>query len=81
MCAFVRVSPPSIVLLGVLLIGGTPGLGWAQELAEDERRPTMTAASVSSSLSVDGRLTETGWQHASPVSDFRQFEPEEGRAA
>lgn len=43
--------------------------------------PVAGAARLEGSVSIDGRLDEAAWQRATPVTDFRQFQPDEGRPA
>lgn len=43
--------------------------------------PVASATRLQGPLSVDGRLDEAAWQQATPISGFRQFQPDEGQAA
>ncbi len=43
--------------------------------------PLAHAVRLTGSVDIDGRLDEAAWEAASPITDFRQFEPEEGGAA
>ncbi len=49
--------------------------------AQTSPPPVATATRLLGSISVDGRLDETAWRQAVPVSGFRQFQPDEGRPA
>ena len=41
---------------------------------------TATALKINHyQISIDGKLTEKQWQEASPISDFRQKDPNEGQ--
>jgi hypothetical protein len=39
------------------------------------------AARLTGSVSIDGRLDEEGWRRATPITEFRQYQPDEGRPA
>lgn len=43
--------------------------------------PTVTAVRVSHPPVIDGRLDEAAWALAPPLTDFRQVDPDEGKAA
>ncbi|HKJ01701.1 MAG TPA: DUF5916 domain-containing protein, partial [Longimicrobiales bacterium] len=47
----------------------------------DSPPPVAGAARLEESVSIDGRLDEAGWQRATPIIDFRQYQPDEGRPA
>ncbi len=42
---------------------------------------SLTACMTDSPVIIDGYLNETSWQHSPVVTDFVQFEPEEGKAS
>jgi len=44
-----------------------------------DQAPAATAVRRSGSVRIDGRLDEVAWQAATPVTDFRQFDPNEGQ--
>src|SRR5687768_3855691 len=44
-----------------------------------DQAPTATAARRSGPVEIDGRLDEAAWQAATPVTEFRQFDPNEGQ--
>ena len=46
-----------------------------------DQAPTAIAAQRTGSIQIDGRLDESAWQAATPVTDFRQFDPNEGQPA
>src|SRR5688500_8191869 len=46
-----------------------------------EQAPAEIAARRSGSVHVDGRLDESAWQAATPVTEFRQNDPKEGQPA
>lgn len=43
--------------------------------------PVAEATRLEGTVSVDGRLNESAWERAVPITDFRQYEPTEGAAA
>ncbi len=45
------------------------------------RPPVAQAAAVDGAITIDGRLDEPAWRHAKPITDFRQYEPDEGASA
>ncbi len=46
-----------------------------------EQAPTAVAASRTGTVQIDGRMDEAAWQAATPVTDFRQYDPNEGQPA
>ena len=46
-----------------------------------DQAPTATAARRNGSIQIDGRLDEAAWQAATPVTEFTQFDPNEGQPA
>ncbi len=51
------------------------------EYAHERHAPAATAARVTSSISIDGRLDEEAWQSATPITEFTQQAPMEGQSA
>ena len=43
--------------------------------------PTATAAEKVGNIIVDGRLDEEGWSKATPITEFTQVDPDEGKPA
>lgn len=43
--------------------------------------PSATAAPKRGALVLDGRVDDEAWQHATPVTDFKQFEPDHDQPA
>ena len=41
--------------------------------------PSATAARRNGAISIDGRLDEAAWQAATPITEFTQYDPEEGK--
>ncbi|HUQ19804.1 MAG TPA: DUF5916 domain-containing protein [Gemmatimonadaceae bacterium] len=46
-----------------------------------DQASTIAAARRNGPVSVDGKLDEAAWQAATPFTDFRQFDPNEGQPA
>ncbi len=46
-----------------------------------DQSPTATAARRNGAVNIDGNLDEAAWQAATPVTDFRQYDPQEGQPA
>jgi hypothetical protein len=44
-------------------------------------RPTLQAVRLTETIRIDGRLDERAWSLASPATDFRQLQPNEGQPA
>jgi len=42
--------------------------------------PTATAAALNGTISIDGKLDESAWSRATPITDFHQQQPKEGAA-
>lgn len=42
--------------------------------------PVAAATSVAGSISIDGKLDESAWSRATPITDFHQQQPKEGAA-
>ena len=69
------------VMTGLFLLLVLPASTTAQTRgpAGDADRPVVGAVRASGSISIDGRLDESDWAAARPVSDFTQVDPEEGQ--
>ncbi|MEJ2501803.1 MAG: DUF5916 domain-containing protein [Gemmatimonadota bacterium] len=65
---------PILVALPVI-VAIPPRDLWAQD------RPSLSAAEVTSEITIDGRLDEAAWRAAGVATGFRQFEPSEGNPA
>ncbi|MDQ3242461.1 MAG: carbohydrate binding family 9 domain-containing protein, partial [Gemmatimonadota bacterium] len=46
-----------------------------------DQAPTAVAARRNGAVEIDGRMDEAAWQAATPVTDFRQYDPNEGQPA
>lgn len=68
------------VIVCLLIVAMTGRAGWAQNTSSTMETKVIEASSAKA-ISVDGQLQEDAWQEASPISGFRQFEPDEGAAA
>ncbi len=57
------------------------GSSGAQRAAPAPAAPQATAVRRDAAIAIDGRLDEAAWQRATPITDFRQYEPNEGAPA
>jgi hypothetical protein len=56
------------------------GAGGARHASHSIPTPTAIASQRSGALVVDGRLDDAAWQGATPVTEFKQWDPEHGAA-
>jgi hypothetical protein len=61
-------------------IGGV-GLGAQTVQTASALRPNAVAAPVIGTITIDGKLDESAWAKATPITDFRQQQPHEGEPA
>jgi hypothetical protein len=57
------------------------GLGAQTAPASSAPLPNASAASVTGAITIDGKLDESAWAKAAPITDFRQQNPDEGANA
>jgi hypothetical protein len=57
----------------------TPTGPAATAVRPHDQAPTAVAARRNGPIQIDGRMDEAAWQAATPVTDFRQFDPNEGQ--
>jgi len=50
-------------------------------VSHDRTAPTATATRRNGPISIDGKMDEQAWQAATPVTDFKQYDPLEGQPA
>ncbi|MEM8484953.1 MAG: DUF5916 domain-containing protein [Bacteroidota bacterium] len=63
-------------------MAGTPdAFGQSREAAVPETQQQMRAEAVSESIALDGFLDESAWETATPITNFRQYEPVDGAEA
>jgi len=77
---------PSVlgVVLAIVVAGPTSILraqGGANSLGHRIAVPAATAARRTSPIRLDGRLDDSAWTAARPITDFRQVDPDEGQPA
>ena len=67
----------------VAVLALAPAVAAAQQTSSTHPAPPPTAASVrrEGGVTIDGRLDEGAWSRATPVTEFRQFQPTEGAPA
>jgi hypothetical protein len=56
-----------------------PAAAPVSTLRPHDQAPTAVAARRDGSVQIDGRLDESAWQAATPITEFRQFDPNEGQ--
>src|SRR5687767_15348033 len=60
----------------------TPAAGQRpSEYVHDRHAPSASAARVTSTIRVDGVLSEAAWASATPITEFTQVQPSEGSPA
>jgi hypothetical protein len=75
----VRLLAP-LTLISASLPAQNPTPPTAQ-IRSHEQAPTAAAARRNGPISIDGKLDEAAWQAATPVTDFKQYDPQEGQPA
>ena len=63
-----------VIVVALPLAAQTPA-------APEAQLPSATGARRTSPIAIDGKLDETAWAAATPISQFRQRNPDEGAAA
>src|SRR6267154_2281430 len=63
-----------------ILCTGSAGLGAQTSPASSISLPNAAAASVTGTITIDGKLDEAAWAKATPITEFRQQNPREGDA-
>src|SRR6202162_2054692 len=80
-----RASPSYLLVLIFLFVqsntGKAEGLPARHNAASDVARPSVEATPTDKAPKLDGTLIDPLWQLATPITDFRQREPDEGQAA
>ena len=71
-------KPHSITAAAAFLFGTADALRAQTTPAGSASLPLATAASASGVITIDGKLDETAWAKAAPISDFHQQQPNEG---
>ncbi len=65
----------------LILCAGSTGLVAQTAQTSSASLPNAAAASVTGTISIDGKLDESAWAKATPITDFRQQQPHEGAPA
>jgi hypothetical protein len=70
-------------LCGLALLAVAPRAAAAQQSSSTHPTPPPTAMSVrrEGQVTIDGRLDDAAWARATPITEFRQFQPSEGAPA
>ena len=76
---------PSVMGLGAALLACSvlPSLAFAQVTtrSQNDPRPVAHAALRQGEVTIDGRVDEAAWAAATPITDFSQSNPDEGKPA
>jgi hypothetical protein len=76
---------PSVLCLGAALLACSivPSLASAQVTtrSQNDPRPVAHAALRQGEITIDGRVDEAAWAAATPITDFSQSSPDEGKPA
>ncbi len=68
----------SIAVATAFLVGSAGALQAQTTPVVSATLPSAMAASVSSGITIDGKLDEAAWAKATPITDFHQQQPNEG---
>jgi hypothetical protein len=78
-------NPPNRLAIALIVVCVRPLLAQtdpgASHSGTTRPTPVVTAARLTGSISLDGKLDEPAWASASPVTSFTQFDPKEGEPA
>ena len=78
-------NPLNLLAIALILVCARPLLAQTDPAANHSgtTRPTpvVTAARLTGSISLDGKLDEPAWASATPVTQFTQIDPKEGEPA
>ena len=75
-------SPSSVfAAAAVVVLLSTPALSQQTTRSQNDPRPVAHATARKGSIVIDGKLDDAGWQSATPITDFAQMIPDEGRPA
>lgn len=72
---------PAVAALAVLALPFTARAQSSGSSVHPTPPPVATAVPRAGAITIDGKLDEPAWQQATPVTTFRQFQPDEGAAA
>src|SRR6267378_1815008 len=73
---------PRLIGAALFILGsGSTGLRAQTIPASSASLPSAAAASVTGTITIDGKLDESAWAKATPITDFWQQQPKEGAPA
>ena len=73
---------PFLLACGLLVSAGVPAASAQQTTrSQNDPRPVAKAAVREGAISIDGKLSETAWNAATPVTEMFQSTPNEGQPA
>lgn len=73
----------AVAVLAVLLALSLPDTAVSQQttLSQNDPRPSARAAAREGTIAIDGRVDDAAWAAATPITEFVQQRPEEGKSA
>jgi hypothetical protein len=74
------VAGPVSIILVALSVGG-PATAQQTTLSQNDPRPVARAAARQGAIDIDGRVDEAAWGAATPITEFLQQRPDEGKPA
>ena len=80
MPAYPSVSGPLSLFLATLSLA-VPVSAQQTTLSQNDPRPVARAAARQGAISIDGRVDEPAWAAATPITEFLQQRPDEGKPA
>src|SRR6266516_2181167 len=75
------IAVPSFTIVALLLLSSARSQAQQTTKSQNDPRPVAQAALRQGEVSVDGRLDETAWAAATPITELTQSTPEEGKPA
>ncbi len=75
------IAVPSLAIVALLLVLSSKSQAQQTTKSQNDPRPVAQAALRQGEISVDGRLDETAWAAATPITELSQSSPDEGKPA
>src|SRR6478672_10397601 len=74
-------SPSSVFAAASLVLTSISVSAQQTTRSQNDPRPVAHATARKGSIVIDGKLDDAGWAAATPITDFSQMTPDEGRPA
>ena len=68
----------SSIIAALLLVPSMAGAQQAQSSGSHRNVPSAQAQRITDAVQLDGRLDDVAWTRATPITEFRQYDPDEG---